>query len=186
MRPAARRPTTSKPHAAAARAQTTAHSNTSGRTTACNDAPSNERATTSARSTAWARTSNAATSPRTASAASAIRASRARSRRRRSNAAIRSGRGRRLPADPGPEDVVGPSLVEQDERHADRGDDGHDGQRVVGRGGTLDGQAVREVGARDHHPRVEGREERGDKAERPDGAEGEPDAAPASVNANRR
>src|SRR3954453_19828471 len=191
IRPAARRPTTSKPQAAAARAQTTAPSATSGPATSSREAPANERAATWARSTAWARTSSAASTPRTASAASASRASRARCRRRRSNAAIRSGRGRvardgLAPAHPRAEDVVRPALVEQDEGDEDRRNDAHHGERVVRRGGVLDREAVREVGARDHHARIERGEERRNEADRSGRSECERGAAPAEIDEDER
>ena len=71
-------------------------------------------------------------------------------------------------ADPVAEDVVRPPLVEQDERHEDQRDDAHHRERVVRRGGIAHGQAVPEVRARDHHPRVEAREQRGDGGDDPE------------------
>ena len=67
-----------------------------------------------------------------------------------------------LATDARPEDVVRPALVEEDERDEDQRHDAHHLQRVVRRRRTVDGEAVREVGARHHHARVEAREERRD------------------------
>ena len=53
---------------------------------------------------------------------------------------------RPLALQPVPEDVVRPALVEEDDRQHDQRDDGQDHQRVVGRRGVLDREAVREVG----------------------------------------
>ena len=104
--------------------------------------------------------------------------------RRRSRVGARSaGDGAVLAAEPCPEDVVRPALVEQDDRRDDQRHDGHHLERVVRRGGVVDGEAVREVVARDHDARVEAREDRGHdeegagrrEHERP-AAAGEPDA----------
>ena len=69
-----------------------------------------------------------------------------------------------LARDPRAEDVVRPTLVEQDDRQHDQRHDGHHGQRVVLGRGPRNVEAVREVRARDHDPRIEAGEQRRDGA----------------------
>ena len=64
--------------------------------------------------------------------------------------------------DPRPEDVIRPGLVEEDDREEDPDRDRHHGERVVTRRCVVDREAVGEVRRRDHHARVEHREERHD------------------------
>src|SRR5262245_53633105 len=65
-----------------------------------------------------------------------------------------------LAGDARAKDVVGPPLVEEDERGEDERDDTHHGERVVSGGGVRDREAVAEVRIRDHDPRIEAREQR--------------------------
>ena len=82
-------------------------------------------------------------------------------------------------ADAGPEDVVGPALVEQDEGDEDQRDDAHHRERVVLRRGVAHREAVSEGGARDHDAREEAREERHDHGDRAEAGHRErPDLAP--------
>ncbi len=139
-------------------------------------APWNARATIHASSAACTIVSSAAPTPSAASAASSTRTGRARRRRRgsspftRRSAAPRAapapvrlsrGRARRRSTRARKTWYVQP-WYSRIERQEDQRDDAHHRERVVGRRGVVDGEAVREAGARDHHPRVEAREERRD------------------------
>ena len=56
-----------------------------------------------------------------------------------------------------------PALVKQHQREEDDRDDRHDRQRVVARGGVVDGQVICGVRARDHHVRIQVDEDRADR-----------------------
>ena len=84
------------------------------------------------------------------------------------------------------EDVVGPALVDQDNRHEDAGGDRHDGERVGARGRVRDRQAPGRVEARDHQAREQAGEEGDGRRDDGGGAQKEAGLALAELHTQHR